>query len=246
MGDQSNAVAFQGSGQTQEPLSQEGANAAQPQYITRDEAARMAKEAAEEAFRRAQGLMDRGNQKVRERIAQLENSWAIQAQAGAPVSEDVKEKSRTLAMQTALMEPDSSQPASRSQPGQPAQAAQQGADEPPDPITAEGWRLMDEAGITFEDNDPEMGTIIHSTPLAYLNSIQAAIDSKRRRLQGQQQTQVQTTRTPTSAGTMGAPAMGVDAITARLNDLMSRPSNHTVNAEIRRLTEELDKHIPRG
>jgi hypothetical protein len=105
---------------------------------------------------------------------------------------------------------------------------------------------MDEAGITFEDNDPELGTIIHTTPLAYLNSIQTAIETKRRRLQGQQRTQVQTARTPTSAGSMGAPGMSADAITARLNDLMSRPSNHQINAEIKLLTEELDKYIPRG
>jgi hypothetical protein len=121
-------------------------------------------------------------------------------------------------------------------------------EQPPDPVTAEGWRMMKEAGVEIDDADPEFSTIVNTTPYAWLKSIESAIEAKRQRLSGYQAppppAATVPTRTPTNAGGLGGQTLGAEALTVRLQELQKHPSRNM--AEIIRLTEELDKFIPRG
>jgi hypothetical protein len=121
-------------------------------------------------------------------------------------------------------------------------------EQPPDPVTADAWRMMAEAGVEIDDQDPEYATIQSTSPYAFLRSIESAIEAKRQRISQQAPlppaAQPAPARTPTNAGALGGQTLGAEALTRRLQELQQHPSKNM--AEIIRLTEELDKFIPRG
>jgi hypothetical protein len=120
-------------------------------------------------------------------------------------------------------------------------------EQPPDPVTAEGWRMMQEAGIEIDDADPEFASIVNTTPYAWLRSIESAIAAKSRRTGHNNPPPPVATvpaRTPTNAGGLGGQTLGAETLTVRLQELMKHPLQNMT--EIERLTEELDKFIPRG
>jgi len=212
MRDNTNAATFQGGGQ---PLTQpaapaapgqpEGGSAAQPQYVTLDEAQRIATDAAEEAFRRAQSLYSKGQagfeKKVQADLRNLEKALELQKKAGVTVTPEQENHMRQQVINQAFMDGD--QPTQPAAPGaQPAQAGE-GAEDI-DPVTADAWRLMDEAGVTIEDDDPEVALLNQGSPYVFLKSIEAAIAAKRQRLGNTPQPQAQPPRTPTNAGSGGS------------------------------------------
>lgn len=200
MGEQPTPVTFQGQQQPQagqpaaapqpaasQPEQPQG-TATEPQYVTLEDANRIAKAAADEAFRKAQSLFDKGNGKVRERLNQFE-----QAMAGVQLPPEQREQLRQQVINQALSDPAAPEsPAPAAPPA--AQPTAQPGQEPPDAITAEAWKMMQEAGVTIEDEDPEVSSIDRSSPYKFLRSIEQAIEAKRQRIQP---------RTPTNAGGMG-------------------------------------------
>lgn len=81
------AVSFQAPGQEPEPTSTQeqgqGSETKQPQYVTVEEARRLADEAAENAFRRAQSLVDRTTNKK----GAAQGQEAVQPQGEEPTEE---------------------------------------------------------------------------------------------------------------------------------------------------------------
>lgn len=196
--------AGQGSQGQPQPQPEAGTQPAQPEYITRQEAARLAAEAADTAFRRAQSLFDKGNEKVRQRLGELESAWDMQAQAGAPVPEEVKMRLR----QQVLTAPQAAPPTTEQAAAQPQQPQSGGQD----PITLSAWEMIRSAGIEIKDDDPEMQQIkTHGTPYEFLATVAQAIEAKRQRVAstnsqpngGQAQPQ-QPGRLPTAVGGQGS------------------------------------------
>ena len=74
-----------GEGQNQEKPDQQ-------EFITLDQAQKIANEAEEKAFKRAQGLITKTTGKVRGRLEALEQQWKMQEEAGKPVPPEVKER----------------------------------------------------------------------------------------------------------------------------------------------------------
>jgi hypothetical protein len=118
---------------------------------------------------------------------------------------------------------------------------------PPDPVTAEAWRLMDQSGIDIDDNDPEYSMLDQSSSTAFLSSVRNAINAKRQRTTGlpQQMQQLASqapTKTPTSAGMNGGkPTNTAEGLAARIADLSKNPSQNW--REIDRLSTELRKYL---
>ena len=184
MGDQTKPVAFTGAGQPQAAPAGEP-SATQEPVLTLDEVRRIAKEAEENAFRRSQGLFDKGQAKVRERIEQLEQTFKY-----VPgMTEEQKEAARQKAAYDALREPES--PPAKPEP--PAQARPVSAPEV-DPITAAAMDMEREKGVAIEAGDPEVGTIkTDGSAYEYLRTYEAALNAKQQRL-------ATGPRTPTNAG----------------------------------------------
>lgn len=195
------AVAFQGPGQdpaapspapTPAPEGQPP-DAAQPLTLTQEEFERRLKEAEDRALARAQSLFDKGQTKVRARLDQLEQSLK-----GVQIAPEEREKLRQQVINAALTEEDAppqpSAPAA-GQTAQPGQAAPAPEGQDLDPISTEALRMMTAAGVVIEDDDPEAKTIDQSSAYAFLRSVEAAIEAKRRRT---------APRTPTSLGGAGS------------------------------------------
>jgi hypothetical protein len=213
------------------PQGQEQAPGKQPEYITREEATRLAQQAAEEAYRKAQGLFDKGRdgilKKVQSDLQALTKSLELQKQAGFQITPDQESALRNQVIQRALSEPEAPAPPQPSS-NQPAQAGTQGAEDngaPHNEYEAAAFALFDSTGILIEQTDPEAAQLDNSSGPAWLTSVAKAIEAKRTRLASppqppQQQAAVQTTaqqppaRTPTNAGSYGAPVNPI----ANIND----------------------------
>jgi hypothetical protein len=209
MGEDTKSVAFQGAGQppvTPSPVAEAvQGNVKVPEYITREEAQRMAQEASEAAFRKAQGLIDKGNagtlKQVQGKLKALEDMFKLQEKVGMTVTPEQKDKMKNDVLMQAFTETPESTPIPAG--NQPAQVGTQDEAEQ-DPVTAEAWQMMKDAGITIEDNDPETKTLDQSSPYKFLKSIDAAIAAKKARITSNPQ-QTQAVHTPTNLGASGLP-----------------------------------------
>ena len=77
-----------------------------------------------------------------------------------------------------------------------------------DPVTADGWRIMDDAGVQIEKNDPEAALLAEArTPREYFLAVETAIETKRQRTSTEPKEEEGATppRTPTNLGGSGAP-----------------------------------------
>lgn len=218
MGETQKPIAFQGPGQVPAPASppaeQPQGNASQPEYITRQEAQRMAEDAAEAAFRKAQGLLDKRSdgllKKVQTDIRNIEQAIDLQKKAGIVITPEQEDKLKQQAYMRALSESESApQPgegatSSASPAPAGAPAAQPAAQvEPLDPVSAEALNMMQVAGVSIEESDPEYQTIDQNSPYRFLKSVEAAIVAKKARLASNPQPSGAPTRTPTNLGSTG-------------------------------------------
>lgn len=186
---------------------QETSSAPQPKFITMEEAQRLAEQAAlnaeERAFRRAQGLVSKADNRITEKVKQdlaaLQNMITLQKSAGIEVSPQQEAQLRNQIIANAYSQGEQP-PQNTEQQEKPNPATQ--PTESVDPITAEAWRLMEAAGIIINDEDPEVSTLNHTGGYAFLRSVEAAIETKRQRI-ASTSTQVPG-RTPTGAGATGA------------------------------------------
>jgi hypothetical protein len=224
--DQPKAVSFQAAGQPPEKVApvqvqpEQGNETQTSKFVTVEEAQRLAKEAADQALRRAQQFFDvnqnQFGKRIQERVSQLEKAWDAMAKAGLQVPDEAgKERVRQRAIQEELTAPNSSQPPS-SPSAQVEVKGQAENPEPQDPVTAEAWRMMQAAGVSIEATDPEAATLDQSSPYAFLKSVDAAINAKRERLGTQPVSGLSTSsaRTPTNLGAAGKQANPI----AHIND----------------------------
>jgi len=90
--------------------------------------------------------------------------------------------------------------------GTPAQATQ--GEQVIDPVTADGWQMMKDAGVQINEHDPEAQLLSQArTPREYFTAIETAIEAKRQRTSTETPAEQSATpqRTPTNLGGSGAP-----------------------------------------
>jgi hypothetical protein len=174
------------------------------QFVTVEEAKRLAEAAAEQAFRRAQGLVDKASQanqlKVREALSKVDDVLKMQRDSGIQITPEQEAALRSRVMEKAYTT-DGDKPLSQAGETLPDQDAVP----PPDPITAEAWRRMQANGVIIEETDPEIKLLEGSTsPQDWLAKIDQAIIAKKVRTQpATQPSGVDISLTPTSAGGSG-------------------------------------------
>lgn len=192
MSDQSTTTGGAGAGQLPPDINSVG-QPVQPQYITYEQAQRMAQEAAETAFRRAQGLIDKREQRVQDTLSSLQNALKLQRASGIEITPEqekaLQDKAILEAWKSPAQAPDLSKP-----------AAQPVGDEP-DTVTQIALGFEKRYGVEVYDEDPEARLIkADGTPDEYIETYISAIMAKRQRLQGQPQP----VRTPTNLGQGGS------------------------------------------
>jgi len=189
MSDQTAATAFAGEGQPQEAPVTPAPNAAQPEVLTREEAQRMAKEAAEDAFRRAQSLFDKNNakviKKVQDDMAALVKSLELQRKAGIQISPEQESQLKQQVFQNAFADPEPAAPPEEADEEAPL-TLPDGRQVPPEvvAINREAVKMQQEAGFNIEQTDPEFALLNRNAPSGYLylKSVEAAIAAKKERL----------------------------------------------------------------
>lgn len=155
-------------------------------------------EGALEGVRRNQQSAAR---KLENRIRQqVEGQIELLKAAGQQVAPDQARAIENVIRQRA--EQEGAQPGQDSQPGQDntqpaAQPSAGAAQAAPDELTAKAWQMMEIAGVTIEDEDPEAKALV-MTKEGFIPSIVAAIAAKQARL-----TTPPSARVPAGGGTPG-------------------------------------------
>ncbi len=192
-------------GQTQvnPPAGQDASSATQPSYITLEAAEKLAREAEERAYWRAEKLVRSADKrisgKVQADLAALEKMINVQKSAGIEITPMQEAQLRNKVISDAYSQADPP-PTHTEQQEKPNPEAP--SSEAIDPTTAQAWRLMKAAGITINEDDPEVKLVDNSDEDHFLLSIAAAIETKRQRIAS---TPMQAPgRTPTGAGATGA------------------------------------------
>lgn len=179
-----------------------------PEYITRQEAEGLAREAAEAAaeaaYRRAQSYADKRQQVFNQSIEALNKALEMQRAAGITITPEQEQNLKDRVWQQAMTaqigdsaSPENSPPGTPT-PGETAQGQLSDIDKA-------AFEIMEEYGVTIEKADPEFDMLDPSTPRKYLNSMEKAIQAKQARLQKD----TGNARTPTNAGMTGGQAMPV-------------------------------------
>jgi len=205
MSDQPKPIAFQQGGKpaNASPTPEPGTPSVLRSYtngesLTLDQVRQVAEEVAENKFRQAQGLIDKADSritnKVRAELKTLEQTIAMQKQIGIDISPEKVNQMQQQIIAKAYSEPEATPPAQASG-NAPTQAPypEQGYD----PVTAAALRIMQAKGVIIEDGDPEVKLIDQSDPDLFLASIGIAAEAKRARLRQP--------ITPTNAGATGSP-----------------------------------------
>lgn len=201
--DQTKAVAFSKPKGEQPLPSAEGEESTQPEYLTKAEAQRLIAEAEEKALRKAQSSTDKAIdsifKKVQDDLRSLTQTIEFQRNSGIEVSPEQEQQLKQQLVTRALAgAPESAQPS-------PPQEAPQ--KEEVDPVTAEAWRMMEEAGVLVDEDDPEAKLLNFSSPYKFLKSIESAIEAKKERISERP------ARTPTNVGGRGAPTNSIVDVT---------------------------------
>ena len=203
--DKAGQVSFQpvGSGDGQTPgqpsgqVQQDPGEGADPKFITLEDAQRLADQAEERAYRRAQGLVDKADNRigkqVREAVDKVKSDIALMRNDGVEISEQLEQEMVNNATREAYQSPPPESDTVSSDPG----------DRPTDPVTAEAWRMMEAAGISIDDGDPELEMLNQESEYAFLHSVEQAIAAKKKRLDGAGTQTPETTRLPTTVGGTG-------------------------------------------
>lgn len=148
-----------------------------PSYLTREEAEQLMKQAVDEALNRQVGLYSKGTEKLRTRLAALEEHVELQRSSGITVNDADVERMRNKILTTSLTEQDDKPqvaPAAAQQP------AVQGLD--PQRINTLGRTILENMGVTFTQGDPEIKAIkTNGTPEEYLESLTKAASAWKKR-----------------------------------------------------------------
>lgn len=183
MQDQTKATFEQKPGQASDPNQEQGKEV-QPEYLTRTEVANLLKEQEDRFVERTKGLLNSISDKTQNKVqaALKEYQRAVEAQKAAGI--EISPEQDRATKQQIIMEALASEEAAPLEPGtQTPGNAQTGNEPEADPITQEAWRMMEERGVTIQENDPEYRILDMSSPYKFLLSVDKAITAKATRLQ---------------------------------------------------------------
>jgi len=154
----------------------------EPKYVTIEEAQRLANEAADKAFVRAQSLVDKSSNRINEqisaRIEQIETAYKMTGQEMTP--EQKATLRQNVVLQTLAEKPTS---ADNQQAAQTAQSAQSQAPTGIDPIAAAAIKMAEAVG-GFEEGDPEFAQVTRNDLPAHewLAKVAEQVQAKKERL----------------------------------------------------------------
>lgn len=180
---------------TPSPPAEESGQGTQPQFVT----AEILDQRLTEFERKIQSSRDSAlstfDKRVRNKIEQVEKDIEAWRKAGVNITPEQEQQRRIDAMQQAMLEnPDANSSSSQS-----AQAMQdKDLERITNEVNARAKQYMDQVGITFEENDPELMLLDQSSPEAYLSSLRMALYQKRMRIGEVQQPSAQA-RVPSMA-----------------------------------------------
>lgn len=148
------------------------------QFVTKEEATRLANEAAAKAFQTMQSMQAKQTNALKEEV---NRRLAVLEKAGiqlTPEQASVLQQETMSQMQTANV--------------QPPQEEQQSEQTFNDPVNAMAFQMQKDAGVFIERNDPEWNEInmTSENPWDFIKTLQSAIEKKRQR----------TTKEPSPAG----------------------------------------------
>jgi len=203
MSDQNNGAAFQGAGQPPQTPVQTGGNDGQPQFLTRQEADALIKDAVESAVQRAQSLTGKAENRLRKEFqakkAQMASATKMLESRGVVITPEIKSQLEAGLLAETLAEEQDGEPG----PGQP-QRQVTGADQEIADINRRAMEMMLFFFVVIEDNDEEVKLLSHKSPAAFLLSVAKAIEAKQARAS-------LPPKAPTSAGgTGGIPPQATD------------------------------------
>lgn len=179
------------------------------QYVTLDEARRIASDAAEEAFRKAQGLVDKSTRRLssqaKQQVESLRSQIQRQRDLGVPVTPEQEEKLVQDRINHLILSDDGEPTEPAPTPGSTDQGSQN------KPVDVRALEIMQRNGSVVYENDPEYNALDFTSEDAFLQSVDRASQAKRARLAGTG-THSAPTMVPTSAATIqGTPGTNLQA-----------------------------------
>ena len=177
-----------------EPQSEQ-TNVQQPEYLTKQEAVNLVNELAAKQFQALQSMQAKQENRVKDEV---EKRLQVLTAAGlTPTPEQAARIQDATRQQFAEM--DEANTAIANQGDAQAPMMQQQAIHP---VIATANEIMRKAGVTINDNDPELKLIDQNTDdeLTFLNSVQSAVIAKAKRLADARQKQFDPAKTPGALG----------------------------------------------
>ena len=156
---------------------------AEPKYVTIEEAQRLANDAAEKAYTRAQSLVDKSSNRINEmissRIEQIKTAYEMTGQTMTPEQEATLRQN--VVMRTLTDRPVQTDPQQVPASPQPAQA-QDASSTGIDPITATAIKMADSVG-GFTEADPEYEKVMRKDlpPEEWLANVAGQVQAKKAR-----------------------------------------------------------------
>jgi hypothetical protein len=149
-----------------------------PSYLTKEEAEAYFRKMEDSLMGRQADLLGKGTEKLRQRLASLEEHVELQRSTGITVNDADVERMRNRIISTSLTEQGEPKPQSAQADAQ--QSAAQGID--PQRVNSIATNMLQSMGVTFEQNAPELKMIkTNGDYVEYLDSLtQAATAWKKR------------------------------------------------------------------
>lgn len=175
------------SAETSQEVPEQEQEQQQPQYLTLKEAQRLLEEQKDEVLRQTQSLTDKASsrldKKLRDELKKINDVISLQKEAGIPITPEQENAMRQKVYDKALQqfgEEEEPTTTAQEQPVDPRQMAEMAAAAV---VSGMANDIYKEAGVTVKDNDPEAEMVDHSSPTAFLNSLRAAVEKKKQRVQ---------------------------------------------------------------
>jgi hypothetical protein len=155
---------------------EESGQESQPQFVTADVLDKKLTEFERKIQSSRDSALSTFDKRIKAKIEQVEKDNEELRKLGVKLTPDQEQQRRLNAMQQAMLE----NPDAQSSSPQPAQATQgQDVEAIRSEVNARAKQYMDQVGITFEEGDPELMLLDHSSPDAYLSSLRMALYQKR-------------------------------------------------------------------
>ena len=240
MSDQTRPVGFVQGGS---PGASQAATPAEPNQdrtITLSEAQRLIQDAVNQSLRQSQSLTDKSEARIRkdiqDKLNQIDQARKTFEAAGVTITPEINERIRRQVIDDGLLG-ETSQAGAGTQPA--AEPSQANAN---DPISQTALTMMQEAGVTVLDTDPEASMLDQSSPRAFLRSLDKAIEAKRERMGSNPGNSLQQgQRMPTNLGAAGAKTGLMEQYQAEISKNPNLPQH--MRLEIRRKYRRLGLNV---